>query len=352
MLRCSDVLYLQLVDDDSPMYDLTVSKSEKAARKQAQKVQLLLTVGPAHIGCRVKVQGAPVAGTLRWYGNHKLDGEPRCGVQLDSFDGKTFGVEQAQQYFSSPPGTGVIVSPDKVSFVPITDTDVGKKVRVAGFKCVGKLVFFGPHITEGTSRCGVVLEKPLGNTNGTIKDHKYFQCKDSHGLLTKPEKVYLFDPPQAKTSNHTDLLKAKSVDNDQRQQKQPAKPGAAGSYDRVIQMAEQMKRLMNGDDESDDDEDLPDLPPDGGDTLPDLPDADSDDDEELPTIPDDTYSDDDLPEIPDGFSSSEDEALPELGDIEDSDDDELPPGPASNELDLDFNDPFLSGHNTKDDTEV
>lgn len=354
MMFNGNEVYLQLVPDDTP-FEAKEQKAAKAAKKALQKAQYA-RVGAAHLGCRVEVKDVPVPGTLRWYGNHKLDGEARCGVELDTFEGKTFGSDQAQQYFSSPHGTGILATPDKVSFVEITEGDVGKRVRVAGIKCLGKLIFYGPHHVEKTARCGVILDKPLGNCNGTIKNHKYFQCKEGCGLLVKPEKVYLYAAFTAQSkADVSELLNEKSVDETAKAKSEIAsvpvvsdepKTEADNAFSNIAQMAEEMKRLME---EGSDDEDLPELPPDGGDELPDVP--DSDDDDELPDIPDDDDSDgdDELPDIPDEISSG-DESLPEMG--SDDEDDELPPGPESTELDLDFADPFLLGYDAKDDTEV
>ena len=220
MLLSSDVLNLQMLPDAGPMYDVSqgkVDKAAKAARKAATNAQAS-KVGPSHIGCRVNVKGHEAQGTMRWCGNDKMDGEMRFGVELDTSGGNTFVDEQARQYFICTNGTGVMAMPADVSFVPIAEGDVGKKVRVAGVKCIGKLVFFGPHAKEHTERCGVVLDKQMGFNNGTVKDHKYFECKEGFGVLAKPEKVYLWNPAphhhQQHGSDAAELLKSKSADGE------------------------------------------------------------------------------------------------------------------------------------------
>ena len=72
-----------------------------------------------------------------------------------------------------------------------TDSDVGKRVRVQGYACGGVLRFCGSHATKNIPRCGVELDEPLGRNNGTVGGHKYFSCKDSHGVLVAPRKVTL-----------------------------------------------------------------------------------------------------------------------------------------------------------------
>jgi hypothetical protein len=384
MLLSAEVLNLQMLPDASPMYDTSqnkVDKATKANRKAAKNAQAS-KVGPKHIGCRVNVKGHGVPGTMRWCGNDKLDGELRYGIELDASCGNVVVDEQARQYFNCANDTGVLALPDDVTFVPIAEGDVGKKVRVAGVKCIGKLVFFGPHAKEHTMRCGVVLDKQMGFTNGTVKGHKYFECKDGFGVLTKSEKVYLWNPaPQHNqhVGDMAELLKSKSVDGeakpktklknkkekkDKKDKKEggetaeSAKPKTAeeARYSGVNAKAAELKRLMEDGDTSEDDEDLPDVPDESSDDedLPDVPDESSDDeDEDLPDMPDDDLSEDEsLPDIPDDFESSEDEDLPDMPDEDDSEDDELPPGPETHELDLEFTDPFLFGHDTTNDTEI
>ena len=68
---------------------------------------------------------------------------------------------------------------------PISRADVGKRVRVEGYSCSGTLQFFGPHKTkENGDRCGIVLEKPLGKNNGTVKGHKCKPNSASPPILT------------------------------------------------------------------------------------------------------------------------------------------------------------------------
>ena len=76
----------------------------------------------------------------------------------------------------------------------IDAADVGGRVAVKGYPCAGTLRFFGPHALEGTTRCGVELDEPVGNNNGTIKGHLYFIAGEGRGVLVKPAKVTRADP--------------------------------------------------------------------------------------------------------------------------------------------------------------
>ena len=46
---------------------------------------------------------------------------------------------------------------------------------------------------DNSKRCGVELDKPIGKNNGTIKNHKYFTCKEKHGVLVVPWKITFLD---------------------------------------------------------------------------------------------------------------------------------------------------------------
>ena len=72
---------------------------------------------------------------------------------------------------------------------PITAGDVGSPVVVFGYAARGTLRFFGQHAVEGTPRCGIEFDKPVGKNDGTVKGHTYFECRAGHGVLVKPPKV-------------------------------------------------------------------------------------------------------------------------------------------------------------------
>jgi hypothetical protein len=73
----------------------------------------------------------------------------------------------------------------------VSAADIGKRVTVQGYSCVGTLQFVGPHKRKQGLRCGVALDKPVGKNNGTIEGDHYFTCQENHGVLVIPGKVDL-----------------------------------------------------------------------------------------------------------------------------------------------------------------
>ena len=69
-----------------------------------------------------------------------------------------------------------------------TASDVGSRVDVVGYG-MGTLRYFGPHKVKRSPRCGVELDDAVGNNNGTVGEHEYFDCADQHGVLVIPGKV-------------------------------------------------------------------------------------------------------------------------------------------------------------------
>jgi len=82
---------------------------------------------PCALGCRVAVDGYGALGVLRFFGPHAVDGNVRCGVELDSPLGRNNGTVKGHTYFSCPPKCGVLVLPVKV--VAIQDNDGGGDQR-------------------------------------------------------------------------------------------------------------------------------------------------------------------------------------------------------------------------------
>lgn len=76
-----------------------------------------------------------------------------------------------------------------------TSKDVGKRVKVEGYNCQGKLAFAGLH-DNGMPCVGVALDEPLGRNDGSAKGRRYFQCKPKHGVLVDPRKVHAAPPAQ------------------------------------------------------------------------------------------------------------------------------------------------------------
>eukprot|EP00049_Salpingoeca_infusionum_P016610 m.341894 g.341894 ORF g.341894 m.341894 type:complete len:265 (+) comp16115_c0_seq12:36-830(+) len=73
----------------------------------------------------------------------------------------------------------------------ISESSIGRRVRVQGYDCPGTLRFFGTHVVKGGLRCGVELDEPVGLNNGVVGGHVYFTCEAKHGVLTAPHKVTL-----------------------------------------------------------------------------------------------------------------------------------------------------------------
>ena len=72
---------------------------------------------------------------------------------------------------------------------PLSDADVGICVAVLGYDCPGTLRFFGKHAIKSGMRCGVELDLPIGNNNGSIAGHAYFVSEDKRGVLVTVDKV-------------------------------------------------------------------------------------------------------------------------------------------------------------------
>ena len=127
------------------------------------------TAGPGHIkpSDRVSVNSHDGAGTVRYVGNHHLDGKARIGVGFgdDNNNGDAGGSR------------------------PTSHLKHGARVSVHGYDCVGSVRFVGNHHLDGAPRIGIELDDAIGKNNGTIKGHHYFTCTGGHGLLVKPDKV-------------------------------------------------------------------------------------------------------------------------------------------------------------------
>lgn len=89
---------------------------------------------------------------------------------------------------------------------------IGARVTVEGYDGEGTLLFFGNHIKTKKLRAGVRLDKPVGNNNGTVNNHKYFRCDPGHGVLCAPKKISLVNPEDAvKMKKQRELTRHSSV---------------------------------------------------------------------------------------------------------------------------------------------
>jgi len=59
----------------------------------------------------------------------------------------------------------------------------------------GTVRFVGVHHVSGSPRVGVELSDAVGNNNGTVKGHTYFECPQKHGVLVSPHKCTKISPP-------------------------------------------------------------------------------------------------------------------------------------------------------------
>ena len=53
-----------------------------------------------------------------------------------------------------------------------TERDIGKLVTVKGYDCLAVLQFYGAHKEKGHLRCGLELDQPVGNNDGTVNGHE------------------------------------------------------------------------------------------------------------------------------------------------------------------------------------
>ncbi len=74
-----------------------------------------------------------------------------------------------------------------------SEEDIGKRCMVEGYDCIGTVRFVGMHVNENIMRIGIELDEAIGKNNGTVRDHKYFECDANKGVLTAPRKVSLVD---------------------------------------------------------------------------------------------------------------------------------------------------------------
>ena len=93
-------------------------------------------------GDRVKVEGHKCAGIVRHVGkkgDHPHSGDQLLwiGVELDKAVGDNDGIVGGHRYFTCPPLTGVLVSPDKVHTV----SDVSKLEKENGYRVLDKCLW-------------------------------------------------------------------------------------------------------------------------------------------------------------------------------------------------------------------
>ena len=72
---------------------------------------------------------------------------------------------------------------------PGGDRKLGDRVAVDGYDCIGTVQFVGDHKSEAEPQVGVELDEAVGENNGTVDGHGYFNCPPKCGVLVQPQKV-------------------------------------------------------------------------------------------------------------------------------------------------------------------
>ncbi|CAI7996554.1 CAP-Gly domain-containing linker protein 4, partial [Geodia barretti] len=75
-----------------------------------------------------------------------------------------------------------------LSSLPNVTLETGMSVFVTGAD-FGVVRFIGTTQFAKGVWLGIELRKPNGKNDGSVKGHRYFRCKPSHGLFVKPEKA-------------------------------------------------------------------------------------------------------------------------------------------------------------------
>eukprot|EP00039_Didymoeca_costata_P008656 m.114672 g.114672 ORF g.114672 m.114672 type:complete len:1620 (-) comp14176_c0_seq1:43-4902(-) len=184
-------------------------------------------IRPSDIGCQVNVKHYGEIGILQFVGSSHIDNKRWCGIVFDNAIGDTNGTVDGNFYFKCQDNHGIFVpesfvslhvaptqipepsqnitSPDSTRTTPsnlqtkiiepvICERDIGRLVKVLGYDCGGVLQFYGEFHGDGSIRCGVALDKPIGKSNGTVQGVQYFSCPDRCGVMVKPRKITFMDP--------------------------------------------------------------------------------------------------------------------------------------------------------------
>jgi hypothetical protein len=96
------------------------------------------------------------------------------------------------------------------SNIPVSMSDLEEiKVSDCGRHCIviglgsGVVRFVGLHPIKKKPRVGVEMNKQKGENDGSVKQYRYFSCRDGHGCITVPQKVKLFTETGALGSENT-----------------------------------------------------------------------------------------------------------------------------------------------------
>ncbi|XP_078602513.1 uncharacterized protein LOC144876753 isoform X3 [Branchiostoma floridae x Branchiostoma japonicum] len=87
-------------------------------------------------------------------------------------------------------GATVITAEEPVLSQSTKNLELGNRVTIGGAKC-GVLSYVGTvHFSQG-EWCGIELDEPIGNHDGTVQGVRYFECGDKFGIFAAASKVEL-----------------------------------------------------------------------------------------------------------------------------------------------------------------
>ncbi|XP_035681615.1 mucin-19-like [Branchiostoma floridae] len=87
-------------------------------------------------------------------------------------------------------GATVITAEELVLSQSAKNLELGNRVTIGGSKC-GVLSYVGTvHFSQG-EWCGIELDEPIGNHDGTVQGVRYFECGDKYGIFAAASKVEL-----------------------------------------------------------------------------------------------------------------------------------------------------------------
>ena len=141
------------------------------------------------IGDKVKLE-YNLIGTIRFIGKMKNRDGIWYGIELNNSDGDNDGSIVNIRYFSTDNNRGTFVKESSILKILYKNynnirLNVGDKIYIKKFDCNGIVRFIGETEFKSGIWYGIQLEKQKGKNNGTIKNRKYFVCKQKYGIFIK-----------------------------------------------------------------------------------------------------------------------------------------------------------------------
>ncbi|KAH7724417.1 CAP-Gly domain containing protein [Aphelenchoides avenae] len=168
------------------------------------------------LGDRCIVNPGGRTGTVQFLGRTQFAEGDWAGVVLDTPDGKNDGSINGIRYFECEPQHGIFCRPGKLTRLAPTPYrspsvagsvaasqfgkqsrspyaaecgfDVGDRVITENGKN-GVVKFLGPVDGYEEITAGVVLDRPIGKTDGTVNGKRYFQCNKLYGAFIAASKL-------------------------------------------------------------------------------------------------------------------------------------------------------------------